>query len=285
MKATTMLDTLASMLGRPACAIPLSLCKPSRSYLLNRAGIPPTGTALLFTIPYLMTSDVDDPTRNLSLYAVSRDYHGYMQNLRETVLPALHAAFPGYTYALFSDHSPLSEVDAAARAGLGVRGHNGLLITSDFGSFVFIGEVITDADYEAVTGQPVPAFTEEVPRCEGCGACLRACPARRDGAWISPCISELTQKKGVLTSDELTVLKEHPLVWGCDVCQTVCPHNRRVLNRGVDTPIRYFQEERLLHISRDVLENMSDQAFFARAYSWRGRGIIARNCQIKEEMS
>ena len=65
MKATTMLDTLRSLLGVPAYAIPLSVCKPARLYLLDRVGIPMTGTALLFAIPYVMTDDVKAEGRNL----------------------------------------------------------------------------------------------------------------------------------------------------------------------------------------------------------------------------
>jgi epoxyqueuosine reductase QueG len=175
MKAPTMLDTIRSLLGTPACAIPLSVCRPAKEYLLERAGIPREGTAILFPIPYLVTADAADPTRNLSLYAVPRDYHGYVKELESTVLPPLRASFPAHVFTLFADHAPILEVDAAARAGLGVLGLNGLLITPDYGSFVFLAELITDADYEAVTGTPAPAFPTEPPRCEGCGACARAC--------------------------------------------------------------------------------------------------------------
>ena len=79
MKAPTMLETIRSLLGAPACAIPLSVCRPSKTYLLDKANIPLTGTAILFTVPYVVTSDAHDPTRNLSLYAIPRDYHGYMK--------------------------------------------------------------------------------------------------------------------------------------------------------------------------------------------------------------
>ena len=283
MKAPTMLETLGSLLGAPACAIPLSVCRPAKTYLLDKAGIPATGTAILFTIPYVMTCDVFHSDRNLSLYAVPRDYHGYMKVLERTVLLPLQTSFPEFAFALFADHSPILEVDAAARAGLGILGQNGLLITPDFGSFVFIGELITDADYATVTGKPAPDFLVEPPVCQGCGACIRACPMGcRDGD-RALCLSALTQKKGELTSTEEAAVRQGGLVWGCDVCQLVCPHNIRVLHDGRDTNIPYFMEDRLIRVDRHVISRMNDKTFGERAYAWRGRKVIERNCALLDE--
>ena len=283
MKANTMLETIRSLLGTPACAIPLSLCKQAKSYLLEKAGIPVTGTAVLFTIPYVMTADVQDPNRNVSLYAVPRDYHGYMQNLSATLLPCLFETFPDFRFALFADHSPIMEVDAAVRAGLGVLGLNGLLITPTYGSFVFLGEVVTDADYPTVTGQSVPDFPALPPLCEGCGACLAACPADCCGSAREGCLSALTQKKGELTEDEISAIKRGGLVWGCDACQLACPHNRRVIREGRDTPVPYFREGRLIHLDTAALDTMDDGDFAHRAYAWRGRAVIRRNTELLYE--
>lgn len=280
MKAPTMLDTIRSMLGVPACAIPLSICKPAKSYLLEKVGLSSEGTAILFAIPYVITADVDAPDRNISLYAVPKDYHGYIKELESSMLPSLHDLYPEHTFSFFADHSPILEVDAAARAGLGVLGMNGLLITPDFGSFVFIGELLTSADYVTVTGALLPSFPEHPPLCEGCGACLDACPSgchfdTRDG-----CLSSLTQKKGDLTHDEMMAIREGGLVWGCDRCQIVCPHNRQLIRNRVDTPIPYFREDRLIHLDSDVFDAMNDEDFSHRAYSWRGRSVVRRNIEI-----
>ena len=283
MKTPTMLDTVRSLLGVHACAIPLSLCRPGKTYLLDRTGIPSSGTAILFAVPYLVTANVSDPRRNLSLYAVPRDYHGYMKVVEATVLPSLGQSFPDRTFALFADHSPILEVDAAARAGLGVLGLNGLLITPDYGSFVFLGEMVTDADYTAVTGDPVPSFPAEPPLCEECGACLAACPMEcRDGD-RTRCLSALTQKKGDLTAEETDAVLRGGLVWGCDICQLACPHNLRVIRGGHDTSIPYFTDDRLTRLDSGILSAMSDEAFSSRAYAWRGRKVIARNISLFEE--
>ena len=283
MKTPTMLDTVRSLLGVPACAIPLSVCKPAKTYLLDRAGIPSAGTAILFAVPYLVTADVSDPTRNVSLYAVPRDYHGYMKELEAAVLPSLVRCFPERAFALFADHSPILEAEAAARAGLGVLGLNGLLITPDHGSFVFLGEIITDADYTAVTGDPVPSFPVEPPLCEGCGACLAACPTGCHDGDRGGCLSALTQKKGDLHPEEISAVLRGGLVWGCDACQLACPHNRRVIRERRDTPIPYFREDRLSRLDSHTLKSMPDEAFSSRAYAWRGRKVISRNMSLFEE--
>ena len=280
MKAPTMLETIRSLLGAPACAIPLSVCRPSKTYLLDKAGIPLTGTAILFAVPYVVTSDAHDPTRNLSLYAIPRDYHGYMKELEATVLPSLRVSFPDCSFALFTDHSPIMEVDAAARAGLGVLGMNSLLITPDYGSFVFIGEIVTDADYAAVTGMECPPFPIAPPVCEGCGACVAACPMGCLNGDRTTCLSSLTQKKGDLTPEEEGAILRGGLVWGCDACQMACPHNIRVLREKWDTNIPYFAEDRLTRLDSQILSHMSDEAFATRAYAWRGRKVIQRNCAL-----
>ena len=284
MKVSTMLETITSLLGMPACAIPLSCCKPAKSYLLEKAGISTEGTAILFAVPYLVTADVAAPERNLSLYAVSRDYHGYMQALSREILPLLRERFPTHAFALFADHSPIGEVDAAARAGLGTLGMNGLLITPDYGSFVFLGEIVTDAPYEAVTGRERPDFPDAPPPCEGCGACLTACPAGcRNGCDPRVCLSAVTQKKGVLTEEDIAALRAGGLVWGCDACQLACPHNQRVVHEGRDTPIPYFREDRRLYVDTNILDAMTKEDFSTRAYAWRGPAVIRRNAVLLQE--
>ena len=280
MKALTMLDTIRVLLGVPACAIPLSLCKPAKSYLLERAGIPQTGTAILFAVPYVMTADVHDPSRKLSLYAVPRDYHGYMKEQETVLLPYLRETYPHHSFSLFSDHSPILEVDAAARAGLGVLGRNGLLLTSDYGSLVFLGEILTDADYTAVTGDPMPPFPQDPPTCHGCGACQRACPVE---LCTERCLSALTQKKGELSAEEQAALLAHGCAWGCDRCQEVCPVTLQAKKAGtLYTRIPFFKETALPHVTADLLRHMEDGDFAARAYSWRGRNVILRNLEILE---
>lgn len=252
---------------------PLSLdaCRIQKPYLLEREGIS-SGTAFLFATPYY-TTECDDPARNISAYAVSKDYHRFFEGLFARVLPVLRAEFPAFRFAGFTDHSPIAEAEACVRAGLGFFGCNHLFLTQRHGSFVFLGEIITDAVMDA---PPVPPTT-----CTQCGACARACPVGLD---ISRCHSALTQKKGTLSPEERAQLLQNKSAWGCDICQQACPINKAAKAAGtLYTTISYFKESAIPHLDLQALNAMTDEEFQTRAYSWRGRAVIERNLEILEK--
>ena len=278
MSVTSIQQVVANQLGTSVFPIPLDACRIQRPYLLERAGLSMASTVLFFSVPYLIAADAYAPDRNLSLYAIPRDYHLYIRELAGRVLPTLRTLFPDVMFALFSDHSPLIEGEAAARAGMGVLGKNHLLITPEYGSFVFVAEIIVGADYETVTGQARADFPIQPPVCPGCGACSRACPANdQSGHMVRDCLSALTQKKGDLSVDEQSFLLQSPLVWGCDTCQLVCPLNRTALSGMHDTPIPFFREQRIRHLTLERLTAMPEEVFRERAFAWRGRDTIRRN--------
>lgn len=251
--------------------VPLSACTVGRRYLLDRAGIDPaSGTAVLLAVPYF-THAAADPARNLSAYAVPRDYHLFFRELFDDLLPLLRERFPEHRFAGFADHSPIDERDAAAQAGLGIIGQNGMLITKPYSSYVFLGELITSA--------ALPAEVQPIGFCEGCGACRRACPMGE----IGTCLSALTQKKGALTDAETAEIRRYGSVWGCDICGEVCPHTRRALREGtIYTEIPFFEEQTITHLTREQLDGMSDAEFASRAFAWRGRDTIRRNLCLSE---
>lgn len=252
---------------------PLSLteCTVQKPYLLERVGIQ-AGTAILFAVPYY-TTDCDLSANNISAYAVSRDYHLFFKQLFDEILPILQAEFPQNHFAGFTDHSPIAEAQAAVRAGLGYWGCNHLFLTDKHSSFVFLGELITDAVLDA------PA--REEARCSGCGACLAACPVGLD---VSRCHSALTQKKGTLTDDEIKALRAHGSAWGCDLCQLACPVTKKARECGtLYTTVPFFVESAHTPLSAKDVEQMSDAAFAERAYSWRGKQTILRNLKLLEE--
>ena len=253
------------------CTAPILLsdCRIERPYLLERAGIA-DGTAILMAIPYY-TPACDDPGRNLSAYAVPRDYHGFFKALFGELIPALEAAFPEHKFAGFADHSPIAEVEAAAKAGLGVIGKNHLLITEKYSSYIFLGEVVTDAI--------LPCKTGEKSTCLDCGACMRACPADK----IGTCLSALTQQKGELSEEEEQTILHYGSVWGCDICQEVCPYTKAAKAAGtLYSPIPYFRKETIPVLTLDILDHMDDETFAGRAYAWRTRKTIRRNLCLYE---
>ena len=253
-------------------AVPLSACRVIRPYLLERANIQ-NGTVFVMAVPYFTTA-CEDTERCISAYAVPRDYHLFFEELYKELLPYLAECFPANRFAAFADHSPISELHAAACAGLGVIGKNGLLLTERYGSYVFLGEIITDME--------IPCESHSVKPCQNCGACATACPSIVSEK--SRCLSALSQKKGELSTEEQKMLLDTNTIWGCDRCQECCPYNHRAKNAGtIYSPIPFFNNDTLPSPTHKKIENMSDTDFAARAYSWRGRETILRNLRIHEK--
>ncbi len=251
--------------------LPLSACKVQKKHLLERVGIG-DGSVAILAMPYY--TPACDGKRNLSSYAVGKDYHLYFKTLSESILKILRAEFPEHRFAAFADHSPIDERKAAAMAGLGVLGKNGLLITEKYSSYVFLGEIITDATIET--------FGEEIQYCEACGACEAICPLTKGEA--RACLSAVTQQKTPLLPNEEAAIQKYKTVWGCDLCQEVCPYTERAKKQGtIYTPLTFFKEETLPVLSAETVSKMDDAAFASRAYSWRGREVISRNLALSEK--
>ena len=283
--------------------MPIDRCHILRPYLLPEYA----AGALIFTVPYLCEDALSYRERNLSLYAIPRDYHIFFKELFDSAENILNAEFPNIEVRGFSDHSPIDEVHAAALAGLGVIGDNKLLITEEYGSYVFIGELYlseklkvsdtaetsSDADSGQNLSEPEKnirygsskqesgnnILSEEsknnisaLPSCIHCGACTASCPSP------SLCLSSLTQKKGKLTAEECELIRKNDCIWGCDICQTVCPMNRK----AKETEVRFFRKSLRYSLTLSELEDMAEEEFSERAYAWRGRKTIARNLMIKE---
>ena len=254
---------------RLASPISLADCKIIKKHKLEKVGI--CGTegyfAVMLAIPYL----TPHKKRNLSAYAVSRDYHLFFSELFASVLPELKRNFPENIFVGFADDSPIEERDAAAKAGLGILGDNGMLITKDYSSYVFLGEIITDL--------PLECTANEIEHCMGCGVCKRACPMGE----IGQCLSALTQKKGELTDSEREAIKKYGSVWGCDRCQELCPHTLRAIKgESIYTDLEFFKRDSVGLLTSSILDSMTDEEFASRAYSWRGRQTIGRNLEILE---
>ena len=201
---------------------------------------------------------------NISDYAKGDDYHITVRAGLETLCEILRGA--GFAATALCDSSPLCERHLAYLAGLGFVGRNRALISPEFGSYVFIGTILTDAEIEP----DKPLATG----CGGCNACVRACPggALSAGFDAARCASYLTQKKGELTAEERSIIKRSGYAWGCDICQRVCPHNARVAyDAGAD-----------FCLCADMAESNRDfrRKYAGRAFSWRGFEVIKRNLEI-----
>lgn len=203
---------------------------------------------------------------NISRYAIVKDYHIVVKNLLTPVVDELQKVFPDNKFAYFSDNSPIPEVKAAALAGIGVVGANGLLITEEFGSWVFIGEIVTDLNILHVKN--------EIKTCPMCGRCKNLCPSGSIcdyGVKRESCLSNVSQKKGTLSEREKELIKDNKIIWGCDICQEVCPLN-------FDKPYTYikqFLDDVVPEIKFGDYEVLTD-----RAFNWRPQEVIERNLKL-----
>ncbi|MBQ1848305.1 MAG: epoxyqueuosine reductase [Clostridia bacterium] len=218
-------------------------------------------SVVTFLVPYYSGEE----KRNISKYAIAEDYHFFMRKLFDKLCPELTEKYGGSFFGM-SDSSPVDEVSAASYAGLGVKGDNGMIINEKYASYVFIGAVYTDVEFEC---QP-----DRTSYCVHCGRCKAACPAKNG----RECLSAVTQKKGVLSDEEIAYIKEFGSVWGCDICADVCPYSKK----AEKTPIQFFYENRTPYLTKETLGKMSDEEFSRRAYSWRGKAVIERNLKLFE---
>jgi epoxyqueuosine reductase len=174
----------------------------------------------------------DDPPRGrIARYARGGDYHRLIKRRLHALADELAAAHPGHRFRACVDTAPILEREVAAAAGLGSIGKHTLLIEPGVGSWLLIGELLTTLPIEA-TGDPSPSADDRrrggPDVCGSCTRCIDACPTgciepfRVDAA---RCISYLTiEHRERIDPEQHAAIGDW--IFGCDVCQEVCPHGR-----------------------------------------------------------
>lgn len=220
-----------------------------------KARIPDNARSIIIAaFPYKVN---EAPPKNISRYAAVPDYHEVCGKMLKAATDRLQENFPTATFECFMDNSPIPEVSAAVNAGLGCKGKNGLLIHKKYGSYVFLGEIVTDLALEADNGGE---------KCLDCGRCAAACRHVDDK---TGCLSAVNQQKSELTEEQTAEIRASGVCWGCDRCSEVCPMNKK----AEPTYIKEFIEG--YRNSFSPTENRED-----RAYNWRGEEVIDRNYKI-----
>ena len=185
--------------------------------------MPEARVAVVTVTNYFHDPATPQVTGKVAQYAWSRDYHEVLGDRLDRLAAVIRELCPGARTRCYVDAGPVPERELAQRAGLGWIGKNTMLINPEIGSFTFLGTVLTDA-------QLPPDLPFEADRCGTCRACLDACPT---GAFAAPhvldarrCISYLTiEHRGAFTDEQRAWVGEW--LFGCDVCQDVCPWNVR----------------------------------------------------------
>jgi epoxyqueuosine reductase len=215
----------------------------------------------------------------ISKYAYGKDYHEIIREKLKHLLHYIHQNVSLVNGRGFVDSAPVLDRAWAARAGLGWIGKNTNLISPTRGSFFFIGSLIVDIPLHY--DKPIPDF------CGDCSRCINACPTK---AIVAPqvvdarkCISYLTiENKG--TIDPVFRDQFHNRVFGCDICQDVCPWNRK----AIPNQVKEFEPlPRLLEMTREEWHSLTreqyNQMFSLSAVERAGFPNLLRNLAFISE--
>ncbi|MTH53492.1 tRNA epoxyqueuosine(34) reductase QueG [Bacillus mangrovi] len=204
-----------------------------------------------------------------------KDYHDVLREKLAKLEAFLKEKSPDILVKSMVDTGELSDRAVAERAGIGWSGKNCAIITPEFGSYVYLGEIVTNIPFEP--DQPVE------DQCGTCNKCVDACPtgALVQGGQLNAqrCIAYLTQTKGFLPEEFRQKIGNR--LYGCDTCQTVCPENK-----GKDFHLHEEMEPdpELAKPSLKPLLTISNREFKEKfghvSGSWRGKKPIQRNAII-----
>ncbi|MFJ8267270.1 tRNA epoxyqueuosine(34) reductase QueG [Peribacillus asahii] len=200
------------------------------------------------------------------------DYHVVLREKLQLLESFIKEKIPNALTKSMVDTGELSDRAVAERAGIGWSGKNTMIITPEFGSYVYLGDLITNVPFEP--DQPME------DQCGTCNKCVDVCPtgALVQGGQLNAkrCIAFLTQTKGFLPDEFRSKIGNR--LYGCDTCQTVCPKNK-----GIDFHI-HAEMEPDPDIAKPLLKpllTISNKEFKEKyghvSGSWRGKKPIQRN--------
>ena len=228
---------------------------------------------------YQLEVKKDKKRPQISKYAYGRDYHKVVRKKLKKLIEILREFDETVTGRFFVDSAPVLERAWAARSGLGWIGKNSNLINKKYGSFIFIGELIIDLDL--VYDNPVKDY------CANCTKCIDACPTN---AIITDriidanrCISYQTvENKGEI--DNRLKGKMENWVFGCDICQDICPWNKEIKPA---TEPDFMPRKEILEMTRDDWNKLDKkkfiQLFSGTAVKRAGFSGLKRNFEFLEE--
>ncbi|WP_175074400.1 tRNA epoxyqueuosine(34) reductase QueG [Terribacillus sp. AE2B 122] len=223
-------------------------------------------------LPNAPKSTKEEPRGLFCRASWGMDYHEVLRDRMKKLTAFLSERVEGFTYRSMVDTGELSDRAVAERAGIGFSAKNSFVITPEFGSYVYLGEVITN----------IPFLPDEAVEdsCGTCTKCIDSCPtgALVQGGQLNAqrCIAYLTQTKDFLPDEFRSKIGNR--IYGCDTCQLVCPKNK-----GMDFHLHEEMEpdpEVVKPLLKPLLK-MSNKEFKAKfgliSGSWRGKKPIQRN--------
>lgn len=244
---------------------------------------PKTIISIALAYPTKIKEDIpkDEKRGMFSRASWGIDYHDVLKDRLTKLIAYIQSlavekeSMENWRFAPQVDTGELVDVAVAQRAGLGFIGRNGLLITEEFGSFVYLGEIITNIDFEV--DEPVPFG------CGDCTRCVTACPTQAllgNGSMNAQrCLSYQTQTKGMMPEEYRKKMRN--VIYGCDICQMVCPYNK-----GKDFHFHQEMEPEVetVYPKLKPMLSMSNKEFKGKfghlSGAWRGKKPLQRNALI-----
>ena len=217
--------------------------------------VPGAKSVITLLLNYFPAQQQNPDVPQISKYAYGNDYHEVIKSKLKIFLQILKEHIGEINGRGFTDSAPVLERSWAVKSGLGWVGKNGNLITKNNGSFFFIATLITDLELEADN-----PFIKDY--CGTCTKCIDACPTDAilpdkviDG---SKCISYFTiELKDMLIPEEMKGKFENKM-FGCDVCQDVCPWNRF---SKPNTTVEFTPLNEVLNFSKNDWEELTEESF------------------------
>lgn len=214
----------------------------------------------------------------ISHHVFKTDYHDIVHEKMHNLIEKIkEKAGNNYKFQCYCDSGVLDDRIAAYLAGIGFFGKNNFIINEKYGSYIFLGHILTDINIRP--GMPAQNL------CGDCRECIDICPsgALMDSYCLNAkkCISNLTQKK-TLSNDEKQAMDRH--IYGCNICQQVCRFN-------IDAPVHSSQSFSAdiedIYVDCDDIINMGKDRFKEKyektAMYWRGYDIIKRNAEAVKQ--
>ncbi|MGL4990165.1 MAG: tRNA epoxyqueuosine(34) reductase QueG [Sarcina sp.] len=237
-------------------------------------------TIISIAFPYLYDTDYVD--NGFSVYTRGEDYHSVVHKYLDQIIKILEEY--GAKAIGLTDSNTLPERYIAYLAGVGFVGKNNMIITKKYGSYVFLGEIITDID---IADDDIRSF-EEIPKFKECGECeicYCKCPTKSiNKVKKNPniCMSYITQKKDI---DDKFIKLMNGRVFGCDSCQLECPYNMELEY----SPIEEFKPMDFMNkTTTDEMVNIDNvtfkKTFKQTSCGWRGKNTIIRNAMIRKSL-
>ena len=227
----------------------------NRSIRRNPCSILNDGKSIIsIAFPYYTQTPVQWKDQHLiSNYAWGDDYHGVIKKRLKEALLRFTEEIPGFKGRAFTDSAPLPEKIIGAACGVGWIGKNSLLISPEWGSYVFLAEIVCNLDLTSTP--PLP------DKCGACELCVNACP---NGAIVdhqtvdaTKCASYLTiEKHGGFNSTEERQIHYH--LFGCDSCQLACPWNSQLVPLE-NSP--FACNPKWLNLSLDTLADLTESHY------------------------